>query len=459
MGGGASGVLLAAHLLGSSRSNQLVTIVEKREQLGAGIAYATTDPEHLLNVRAANMSAFPDDPMHFLRWLRAGDALHEISDAVAASSFAPRALYRRYLSSLLEPHFLEGRLRVVRGEAVSVRESDGEVAIEFHDGSIRFGDNAVLATGNEGPSLPQKPWRLEGWDTASADRIERDTDVVIVGSGLTMVDWVLTLLHRGHRGRISAISRQGLTPHAHQFVTPSHVDADAVPFGASIADLTRWLRAQVRKAEAESLDWRSVVDALRPHTQRLWQELAGEERVRFLRHVRPWWDQHRHRVAPETGRQLAAAVGRGQVRVVAARVLEFADRDTGVDVLIRRRRHLDQEIVHADAVIECRGRAKDITATENPVLRSLLASGAARPDPLGLGLDIAPDCALVGETGHPCGRLSAVGPLTSGAFWEIVAIPDIRLQVAGLARRLLAEGEEAQTDAAIANPARASRRA
>jgi uncharacterized NAD(P)/FAD-binding protein YdhS len=437
VGGGASGVLLASHLLRDSRAGLVVKIVEQREELGAGVAYSTKDPDHLLNVRAANMSAFADEPEHFFLWLRkrvpwTGTAVPE------ASSFAPRRLYREYLSSLLAPHFLEGRLRVIQAEAVAISEGSHAVTVHFRNGSSCVGERVILATGNEGPKLPPATWRYDGWNSSAVPAIAADAPVVIVGTGLTMVDWVLTLLHAGHSGPITAVSHRGLIPHEHRTTEAVRIDASSIPFGASLGQTMLWLKRRADLAEAGEGDWRSVIDGLRPYTQRLWQQLPIDEKRRFLRHARPWWDQHRHRIAPDAAHKLETARESGQFRIIAGRVLGFEDRGEGADVRIALRGTHREERIFAEAVFECRGRAGNVETTENPLLRSLLASGQARPDPLRLGLDVTEDCALIPRDGRISDSVGAIGPVTSGVFWEITAVPDIRVQAARLAQKILA---------------------
>src|SRR5262245_2605168 len=132
IGGGASGVLLAAHLLRTPQTPLIVTLIEQRAELGAGVAYSTNDKDHLLNVRAANMSAYPDDEEHFVRWLR--DKVPAVAHHLPSPFyFAPRHLYRDYLASLLAPHFEQGRLRRVRGTAVAIEEDDAGVRVLFRD--------------------------------------------------------------------------------------------------------------------------------------------------------------------------------------------------------------------------------------------------------------------------------------------------------------------------------------
>lgn len=433
-------MLLAAHLLRDPRPGLSVTLVEQHDDLGAGIAYATKDPDHLLNVRASNMSAFSDEPEHFSRWLRE-HAAWTGTGVPDGAAFAPRRLYRDYLSGLLAPHFAEGRLAIVRARAVAISAAGPAVTVRFADGGSLSGDRAVLATGNEAPSLPPARWRHDGWTSPAVPDLAAEAPVVIVGTGLTMVDRVLTLLHGGHRGPITAVSPRGLMPQEHRLTAALRLDAADVPFGAPLRQTMRWLRRQVGETEAEGGDWRSVIDALRPHTQRLWQALPRAEKARFLRHARPWWDQHRHRIAPDAAERLRAAGERGQLRIVAARVKGYEERDGGVDVLVTRRGSTEPRRLFAMAVFECRGRADDVERTENPLLRALLATGQARPDPLRLGLDVSPELALIGRDGRPSETLHAIGPVTSGVFWEVTAVPDIRVQAAELARKLTAATE------------------
>ena len=436
IGGGASGVLLAAHLLRSASDDLHVTLIEQRAELGAGVAYGTNDRSHLLNVRATNMSAFADDDDHFARWLQQHAAA--APQTPSPFYFAPRQLYRDYLASLLAPHFASGRLERVRGTAASLAGDAAEVIVRLSDSRIVASDRVIVATGNEGAHLPAAPWRYDGLQSADPPRIAPDAPVVMIGTGLTMIDWALSLLNAGHQGSITAISPHGLLAHAHLPTRALTISAAEVPLGQPMHAVTRWLRGQVRKAEDAGGDWRSVIDAIRPHTQRLWQSFPVDTKRQFLRHARPWWDQHRHRIAPAAAETIASARKRGQLSVLAARLKGFAEHGGGVDVLIdpTRSETGGPRQLYAEAVFECRGRSSDVTHTENPLLRALLDRGQARPDALLLGLDVTPECAVIDAQGVASKQVFAIGPLTSGVFWESVAVPDIRLQAARIAGQL-----------------------
>jgi len=440
VGGGASGVLVAAHLLLKTRAAR-VSVIERRDRLGAGIAYGTDHSEHLLNVRAKGMSAFPEDPGHFWRWAKTySRASLEVS--YNQEAFAPRREYGNYLRAVL--HEASGgnrneRLQFLHDEAVDVvRTADGHDVV-FRDGHRLAADIVVLATGNEGLPMPPTGRRFDGWNTDAVASIPRSAAVAIVGTGLTMADQVLSLLHGGHEGTITAISRRGLVHHGHVTRRAASIPREEIPFGAPLTRLFRWLRTRVRESEQADVNWRETIDGLRPYTQELWQGLNADDRRRFLRHVRPWWDIHRHRMAPRVRRALDEAMRSGMLRIVAARVTGFRETEDAIDISIVPRGSSTTETVRAEVVLECRGNS-GIATTANPVLLALLKRGAARPSPLGLGIDVTPASVLIDAAGRETPGLYAVGPLTAGRFWEIVAVPDIRVQAAALVRRWIEAG-------------------
>ena len=438
IGGGASGVLLACHLLRDALDLR-VTLIERRRELGRGIAYATHNREHVLNVRAANMSAFADEPDHFWRWLVASGAVADI-ECSDPFCFVPRELYGRYVASLIEPLRAgdprSARLQVVHGEGVALSKSRSGVAVTMADGAIHVGHVAVLATGHEAPDPAAGSPHVSRWTDPSEAGLDPDGTVLILGTGLTMVDYVLSLIDGGHRGRIVAMSRRGLLPRVHRRVEPLRIDAADIPFGTDIAYLARWFRRIVAWNAGRGGDWRSVVDGIRPFAQQIWRDLTPASRRRFLQHLRAYWDVHRHRLAPAVDTRLKAAVAMGRLSIVAGKITGIERHDRGARVTLRRRGETAVETLDVAATVECTGIVTDPLATTNPLLRSLFDQGLARPDPLRIGIEVTPDCAIVDAAGASSQRLFAVGPLTRAAFWEIVAVPDIRLQCAALARRL-----------------------
>jgi len=435
-GGGASGVLLACHLLRDGGDNIRITLIEKRDSVGLGTAYSTSHPRHLLNVRASNMSAFADDPQHFQRWLSNESALVE-RDQPAALVFAPRNLYGRYLRSLIDTFDRDRRrLTTVHDEVTEIMPEEEGVRVRTAAGETTKADVAVLATGFSEPQHDDQVIRSP-WSQPVAQGLASDAAVLILGTGLTMVDLVIELRSAGHTGPVYALSRRGLLSQTHRLSAPAALDAAEVPFGTSILRLWMWLRRLAENEEDAGRDWRGAIDAIRPYTAELWRQLPLESKRRFLRHARPWWDIHRHRMAPSISAEIASACAWNHLQILAAKVLSISTADGKAQVTYRRRGDGETGSLEVDRVFPCMGVSTNPATSGNALVQSLVAQGSARPDELGLGLDITDACELRAADGEASERLFAVGPITRGAYWEMIAVPDIRLQCAGLAKELL----------------------
>ena len=456
IGAGFTGSLLALHLLERSQPGDRIYLIERNAQFGRGLAYSTGNPNHLLNVRAGNMSAYADQPDHFVQWLRGLPKATQtlLNEYPTLTTFVPRGLYGSYIQQQLgEEIWRRGHgpnLFLVTDEAVrihrepAVSKEDGRakpLSVEVAVGRRLPVDRCVLATGNLLPSKNRGAIVGNPWDEKALSNLDAQSDVVMLGSGLTMVDTVISLLDRGHRGRIVAVSRRGLLPRLHlsagvddlprpwQFATP--------PDGRNVLKLLRHVRAACREAASQGQDWRVVIDGLRSHTQRLWQEMPVSERARFLRHLRPWWDVHRHRSATRVMARILEAIQRRQLMIVAGRIESMTPLDGHVSVAVRPRGKDGRLTLNAQRVLDCTALTPDISKLELPVLRNLIEGGIARPDALGLGLDVTSVGALIDANGKPAKDLFAVGPITRGTFWEITAVPDIRVACETLAEHLL----------------------
>ena len=252
--------------------------------------------------------------------------------------------------------------------------------------------------------------------------------MLLIGSGLTMIDTVISLLDQAHTGPIHAISRRGLLPRRHGEAPPQPPLPLAEIDCSSVVAMLQAVRQAVHRAGDDVNAWRSVVDALRPYTQQIWQSLSTAEKRRFLRHLRPWWDVHRHRMAPAVADVIEAAVRRRQLRLQAARLQTMASDRQGVTVTLKKRTSDELEDLRVARVMDCSGPQCDYARIDSPLVRDLLSQGMARPDPLDLGLDVAADSAVINRWGVPSRQIYAFGPVTRGLFWEITSVPDIREQ-------------------------------
>lgn len=431
VGAGFSGTLLAIHLLRHGCAS--VTLVERRGAFARGIAYSTRAPEHRLNVRASGMSAFPDELDHFANWW---------GEQGEGAGFAGRTCYGDYLVALLEEAEREwpDRLRRCPGEGVQAEAKAEGFRLTLAGGERIDADALVLALGN---LPPQDPPGLSGcrrdpdryvadpWAQDFTAGLDQGDEVAVIGTGLTMVDVVTHLATSGFGGRITALSRRGLVPRAHvaSAAQPAGSSDDVIP--SSLSALLHHVRQR-----ANAIGWRDAVDQLRPLTQALWEDAPVEVRRRFLRHLRPWWDVHRHRLAPTVAAQLELLIGAGRLQVEAGRIVGCQAGADGLDLTWQPRGMQAPRQRRFRRIINCTGPQGDLSRTDEPLLRSLLDDGLVRTDALRLGLDVTRDGEALDREGRPNPRLFAVGPLSRGTFWEIIAVPDIRVQVRAVADRI-----------------------
>lgn len=433
IGAGFSGVMTAIHLLWRARPGERVYLVERRGALGRGVAYGTRHPRHLVNVRAENMSAFADEPDHFTRWLERLPAERQAAVGARTPSglFVRRELYGAYVQDLLQDAVVRQggaqNLFIVTDEATALRPQGQGLVLETAGGRTYELDAAVLAVGSAPSAAPGVPgWFADPWDPAATRDLDPSLPVLVLGTGLSMVDVTLMLLDEGFQGPILALSRRGLLPLPHAPAPAWDGLALTPEERRSLLGLVRAVRRTVRAVQPQGVGWRSVIDALRPQLSQLWQELPPADRHRFLRHLRPWWDIHRHRMAPTVMTELSAARATGQLELLAGRLLGVRQGIGTLRASLRRRGRAEVEERQVQRVIDCRGLGGDVAQMPDALLRQLLGDGLARPDPYGLGLDTTLQGGLIDRDGNPVPGLFAVGALTRAAGWEIASVPDIR---------------------------------
>jgi uncharacterized NAD(P)/FAD-binding protein YdhS len=448
VGAGFSGTLLSLHLLRRCPAATRIVLIERNRQFGRGTAYSTPNPSHLLNVPAGRMSAFHDEPSHFLDWLGAQPAETLNGVVPAAGTFVPRELFGAYVRSLLNDEIRRSeprdRLELVRGEVLGIDRSGHPLVLTLDRDRTIEADLAILAVGNfppepmpiADPSFYDTPfYRPDPWAADALSDLDPAAPVLLIGTGLTTVDAVVSLLDQGHTGPIHALSRRGLLPRRHAAAPPAP-PGEPLPFPTEVLALTRFMRAASRRAVAAGGSWHAVVDELRPFTVDVWQAMPVDDKRRFLRHLRPWWDVHRHRMAGPVGTRIDAAIASGQLRIQAGRIRSYDIEGPLVRANFRPRGAEALASYRVARVVNCAGPGADFDRIAHPLVRALLDEGTVRPDPLRLGLEVTGTCALLNRTGAISRRLFAVGPVTKGAFWEMTAVPDVRRQCELLALHL-----------------------
>jgi uncharacterized NAD(P)/FAD-binding protein YdhS len=437
VGGGFSGVALAIHALGSGEQPLSIDVIEPSEKLGRGAAYGTTDPNHRLNVPSDRMSLFSSDPTHFVRWLFDNEWLPdpESSDPLGRC-YVPRSAFAAYCEDVLAQaarRTTSASLRHRRTRAVRLaRENDG-FRVDLANGTPLHVDGIAICTGH----VPRAPCSVltgaarhlrfiaNPWASGSLSAVRRSDSVLIIGTGLTMVDVISTLAKAGHQGSIVAISQRGLLPRKHgAFVDNDNLFEGARPRTA--LELLRHVRAEVRGRD-DGLDWQAVVDALRRKLPDIWPALPAAERIRAVRTLMPFWEVHRFRIAPQGAAAVAHLTAQGTLTILRARAIEVDARN---DSLLARLRLPDKTVVERafDSIIVCAGASQDIR--DNSLIANLVDSGLAQTDDVNLGLRVDGFSRLIGARGVTQSNLFACGPITRGTFGEMTGAPDILRQIA-----------------------------
>jgi trehalose-6-phosphate synthase/uncharacterized NAD(P)/FAD-binding protein YdhS len=416
---------------------------------GRGVAYGTQGADHLLNVPAGKMSALPDAPDHFLTWAQSHHtiATNGSGGEISPEAFLPRRVYGQYVQDLFEQARRNAPgIQRVREEVVDLEAKPEKLLLTCASGRRFTAAKVVLALGNFPPGDPPaknrafhlSPRYLNApWSAKTLERVRQRGEVLILGSGLTALDLVVSLGENPAQGKIHVVSRHGLFPQSHQAHLPQPQWFAGREFPSSVRALLRFLRNEVRIATAEGLDWRAIIDALRPHTQRLWKSLNIEERRRFMRHVRAFWESHRHRAAPATLGVKERMLESGQLVVHSARVISINEKGAGLEVTLFERPSQKESTLKVAFVLNCTSPECNYYKLKDPLVVNLLARGLIHPDALFLGLMTAPNGALVNYLGRPSERLFTLGSGKRGMLFETTAVAELRAQARDLAAELL----------------------
>ncbi|MBV6664019.1 FAD/NAD(P)-binding protein [Pseudomonas yamanorum] len=449
VGGGLSGTMLAVQLLRLPGKRQIL-VIEPRQELGRGEAYSAVEVGHTLNGNAARMSVDPDNADDLTQWLTAyiADGGWPESDqqhVPISELFPPRGIFGLYAQQrLAEAKALSAStVEHVRAEVVDLEVDEHSTLLTLSDGQQLRGTFAVLATGMfPAARTPQtessglNAAAVDPWDVQAMTQLDPQATVLIIGSGLTMVDAVVSLEQAGHRGPIEIFSRHGLLPHVRR-QPPAWVDFLGEDHSLrSPRQLLREVRRQCKLALEQGIDWQAPLDTVRAHIGRLWSQASEAEKRQFVRHIRPWWESHHHRSPPLSAELVARLHGEGRLRIRAASYKGLVPSQG--DVTIRLRPRGEQAIVQVSgaALINSSGIEYDWRRVARPLPRQLLKRGLIQPGPLALGIAADVSGAVLDANGQVSQRLFAMGPPLRGMWWESTAVTDVAIQAKALAARL-----------------------
>lgn len=462
VGGGFSGVSMAIQTARYSPAPVRITVVEPAAQLGRGLAYGTNDPDHRINGPFYSHSADPLDTGHGDRWAaQVGLTSSDPEVMTTTGLFPSRRDFARYLSDSFAEHVQENQsgshLEHRCARVIGLSEHDGAIRVELGDQPPLIADQVVLATGNSPPRLPttlvpfvDHPAMVGSpWQGARLDQIDSDASVTVMGSSLTSVDVLASLMRRGHRGPITVFSRRGQRPREQR---PPEPVPDPLPEtwlvdringrvpgwlsrvlrkNPSVRAVLAAMRQRIRDGETAGEAWQVGFDELRDVVWQVWPQLPLAEQQRYLRQVRPWYDVHRFRLSPASEALVTPAIASGQIRVLSAR-LQGLGRSTaneaGLTVTLAGR---DDPVmrIHCDAFINCAGLDVFGEPAAGSLESSLLASGILSRHPTGLGFRVDAHHRVLDSKGLANKQIRLIGPATAGCFGDPVGAMFIAVQI------------------------------
>lgn len=466
IGGGYSGAAAAIQFARHASAPLDITVVEPRASVGSGTAYSTSDPAVRLNVEDSLMVVHTDALDDFKRWLDESGARKADPEGVSDEGefFARREDFGRYMTKefarTVNGNTSGSAVWHCRDKAVSLSAGRTEQTVCLAGGETLTADLVLIAVGNEKPAvlqaLPPEVLDHSGhvpdpWGVGALAGIAPGSRILLVGSGLTAVDLIASLTRRSHQGRIDVVSRRGLLPlmqgefpgiaellRRGSQPVPALIEAHGEPRTA--LQVLRWVRADARAGAALGVPWQEAFDRLRDAAKYIWPRLSLTDKRRFFRHLKPYYDVHRFRIAPQVQAIIQARFRAGNLGLMAARIVGGAVDGSELAIEFRRRGHREISSTSYDLLINCTGPNPDPARSEIGLLRDALSDGVLVADPTGVGLAVNERCETLGADGAANTGIIALGQMTRGHFGEVVAVPQITMQLAPLTQRLVDEG-------------------
>lgn len=443
IGGGFSGTATAIQLL-KQQTPLRIKLINHSHPLARGVAYSTARTEHLLNVPAGKMSLFPDQPGHFTEWLCLQPEYKDRDNTHISAEYVPRSLYGRYLDMLMALHISDPRLEIIAEKAVQARSVSGQYEITLAGGRILVSDVLVLAMGNYLPAAPKvvhtavfehPDYFNNPWSDTFLNGLRNDDTILLIGTGLTMVDCVLSLRKQQFGGKIVVVSPRGYLPASH--TTPAaYADFCSGHKGKTLQEILQSVREHVKTAAAQGTPWQSVIDAIRPYVQQIWLQLGPAEKQQFVSHLRHIWGVARHRLPESIYAQIRDSVGSGQTQIIGGRIIDIEENKNGFSISIRPRREQEIKKMSVTRIVNCTGPQINYAEITDPLVKSLIENHIIRPDPLKMGIAATAGGQVLDADGQPVKNVYALGSLLRGILWETTAVPDIRVQAERLARQI-----------------------
>lgn len=444
IGAGFSGVMTAVNLIKFSEQPLKIYLADSRKERAKGLAYSTNNDLHLLNVPAGKMGAFHDDIENFYKWIK------EHYSQFKADDFVPRRIYGEYLDSIFSEYKKKAlskniQLNEINDKAIDITIINNRYQVAFKYHEMIIADKVILATGNFPPrnisvttpefykseSYFQNPWGEKVFEKLT------DNNILLIGSGLTMVDLVLSLFQRNYHGKVYVISPHGYIPRVHEKTQdyPYFFDENNLP--ETVKHAFKIIKNEIKKAEKQGISWHSVVDSIRPFTQKIWLNFSTEEKNKFMKYLRHRWGVLRHRMAPQVSEIFNSLLKNKQIEIFAGKIISFDESENNIKVVFKNRKSNNIQEIRVEKVINCTGPESDITRIDDQLIKNLLEKKLIKPDSIKLGIDASPTGNILNENNEVEKNFFTIGNNLKGVLWESTAVPELRQQSYILALELL----------------------
>lgn len=445
IGGGFSGCLTAIHLLNKS-SNVKIKLINHNYPLIQGIAYSTNDASHLLNVPAGKMSAFADKPFHFTEWLSSKKEFKHLLSTDIQFQFLPRFIYGAYLKEMMDQYLKHDRLTIISSKATGVKKTEGEFLIQCENASVIESDALVLAMGNYLPAEPRiensfdfsdPAYFKNPWDNSFLNEIDLNKNILIIGTGLTMIDCVRSLAEINFKAKIIAVSPRGYIPARHSSAVSLYTDFFQDLKNKHLLDIFKIIRFHIKRSEQEQIPWQAVIDVIRPLTKEIWLNLSVRDKKQFISHLRHIWGVARHRLPETVHNKIMELMDSGQLQVIGGRLNKIEKADSSLKVTIKLRRKNSERLVEIDRIVNCTGPQSDFNEINDALIKDLLQNKIIFPDELKLGIKASPEGKIIDHEGTIIKNAYAIGSLLRGVLWETTAIPELRVNTENVADQIV----------------------
>jgi uncharacterized NAD(P)/FAD-binding protein YdhS len=445
IGGGFSGCLTTIHLLQKS-DNVYVKLINCNYPIIQGVAYSTKDHLHLLNVPAGRMSAFADKPDHFINWLRTKREFKDLIDDKIELQFFPRAIYGIYLTEIISDYTSQKQLEFINAEAINITQKGSKYFVQLNNNNSIESDAVVLAMGNYLPAEPKVENKFDfddinyfknPWDNSFLKDIDINKDILLVGTGLTMIDCVCSLLKLNFKGKIIAVSPRGYIPAKHTNSNLKYPDFFPEFQNKTLIEIFNITRTHLRIAELKNIPWQAVIEVIRPHTKEIWLQLSLKDRKQFISHLRHIWGVARHRLPESIHNKIMNAIKSGQMQVLGGRLKTIEKENSFLNVTLKLRKENISASLKVGRIVNCTGPQGNLSEIKNELIANLLGNRLISPDELKLGINALPDGRILNSDNQISKNIFAVGSLLRGILWETTAVPELSINAEIVADQII----------------------